>query len=508
MISSLCLALAPIVPKRNLHIVLPLGLIITGICGHTRAFSMDNIPGRDMKLIRAVFETDRASRAENALWPGFTPLLKPLLLNSETGGTYILNPTFKPKGFTELKTDTGATFYHNPDAVKNKEAKFLLDYDYGGFNAAFFNYGIEDGVEQMARLIIHETFHKYQHRYFRQKTPAPPVEADPKRNSAFYIEQVLLARALISPDSWQSDFRTFIDLRLGRRAWDDAAAGNYEDQQEAFEGSAQYVELKSAEPGNERGMIVTPSDIYLAHMLLIPIEKSSEQMKYYLTGAAQMRLLTRLRVPWQSRIQNGESIFTLSSEQLAGKGLDSRSLKKLLANYGAKNMQESFSRTAAAYNSEVNAIQAELEAGDSKKFILTTWDANILKNSGYTSGPLGARQTAEGTLYPSIRNFEINDGNILQLIFRNTSMFKKNLRTNPIQDKNRVTIHPTQLKSLLGRNEQLRIKIDGKPITGLSSVSTFKSIEIDGEKIYLKTSRPGKISKQGESILVELQPGQ
>jgi len=495
--------------NKNISAKLLLSFILFITVVHSAAplFSGNNISKQDMQLITRLFEIDEASGAGNALWSGFTPLFKPLFLNSEMGGAYILNPPFKPKDFAELKTNSGAKFYCNPGILKKFEAKFLLDYNYDGINTMFFNYGMADSVDQTARLIVHETFHKYQYLNFRQKPPAAPSEADPKASSAFYIEQILLARALISPDSWQDDFRTFIALRLKRRSWNEVPAANYEDQQEVLEGSAQYVELKSIETVGERGIIVKPADIYLAHMLLLPIEKTSEKMKYYLTGAAQMRLLTRLRVPWQPRIQNGESIFAVSLEQFNGNGVGKHSLKALLDKYGVQDIQESFSRVATVNANEINGVLEQLEAASSRRFILITWDSNILKNSGYTSS-LPMAKTAIGTLYPSLMNFEIDQGAALHLVFRNTSMIKKSLNAQSIIDKNKVTIYPTQLESLLGKNEQLKIKINGKFISDISAPLTFKSIEIDGVKIYLKASRPGKISKVGEDVIVELQPQQ
>ncbi|OGS29834.1 MAG: hypothetical protein A2218_03480 [Elusimicrobia bacterium RIFOXYA2_FULL_53_38] len=493
--------------NKNLNIkrLLFFVLFITVVHSAAPLFSGSNIPKQDMQLITRLFEIDNTSGAGNALWSGFTPLFKPVFLNSEIGGAYILNPPFKPKDFAELKTNSGAKFYCNPGMPKKLEAKFLLDYDYDGINTMFFNYDMSDSVDQTARLIVHETFHKYQHLNFRQKPPAAPSKADPKTSSAFYIEQILLARALMSPDSWQDDFRTFIALRLKRRSWGDVPVANYEDQQEVLEGSAQYVELKSIETVGERGIIVKPADIYLAHMLLLPIEKTNEKIKYYLTGAAQMRLLTRLKVPWQPRIQNGESIFTVSLEQLNGKGAGNHSLKALLDKYGVQDMQESFSRAAIVNTNEINGILEQLGATSSRKFILITWDSNILKNSGYTSS-LPMAKTAIGTLYPALVNFEIDQGAALHLVFRNTSMIKKSLNAQPIIDKNKVTVYPTQLESLLGKNEHLKIKINGKLIADISSSCAFKSIEIEGTKIYLKASRPGKISKAGEDVVVELQP--
>ncbi|MDA8130387.1 MAG: hypothetical protein M0011_02665 [Elusimicrobia bacterium] len=437
------------------------------------------------------------------VWPGYSPLERPILLADETGAGYLINYPKPTKGFTRIDKGNALPVYKNPRFQRPAESVFLSEYVYDGVPVFYVRRLLGATPESTLNLVSHETFHSFQHNRFAAVPAAKPATSSAAQHAAFYIEELLLAKALISPDSWQDDFRLFLAARRDRLKRQDTGATAWEDQSERLEGSAQYVELKYSEPAGKAGSITTSPDTFLANMLLMPVEKQNDKVKYYLTGAAQMRLLDRLRAPWKSRLEAGTPIYQLALEQYRTGLPDSAQIDKTYKKYNYQALVASFENVNAAMSRTAAADAKSFSAGRGK-LSLISWDARTFTDEGF-SGDKQPVKTNDGVFYPSVSTMEFLRDTTLRLIFRNTSVMKKNLKIKPIRDLRGAVIYPTLIEGNIGEG-QVKILVDGKETSPSPQGVSFRELQINGEKVSFKAARPGRIYSEADSITVELTP--
>lgn len=436
-------------------------------------------------------------------WPGYSPLTRPILLSDENGAGYLINHLKYPKDFTRMDKGGNLPIYKNPQFHRPAESVFLSEYMYDGVPVFYLRRLLGATPESTLNLISHETFHSFQHARFAVLPAAKPVTNSAEQNAAFYVEELLLAKALISPDSWQDDFRLFLAARRERLRRQKAGATAWEDQSERLEGSAQYVELKYSEPAAKTGSIITSPDMFLANMLLMPVEKQNDKVKYYLTGAAQMRLLDRLRAPWKSRLEAGTPIYQLALEQYKASLPDSNQVERTYRKYNYQAIIASFGNVNSAEKQAV-AADAKSFSDGREKFSLISWDARTFTDEGF-SGDKQPIKTSDGVFYPSVSTMEFLRDTTLRLIFRNTSVMKKNLKTKSMHDLHGAVIYPTLIEGNIGEG-QVKIQVDGKTALPSAQGVSFQELQVNGEKISFKAVRAGRIYIEEGSITVELTP--
>lgn len=436
-------------------------------------------------------------------WPGYSPLTRPILLSDENGAGYLINYLRHPEGFARMDKGGGLPVYKNTQFPRPAESVFLSEYLYDGVSVFYLRRLLGATPESTLNLISHETFHSFQRARFAALPAAKPATHNAEQNASFYVEELLLAKALISPDSWQDDFRLFLASRRERRSHQGGKVTEWEDQSERLEGSAQYVELKYSEPAGKTGSVTTSPDMFLANMLLMPVEKQNDKVKYYLTGAAQMRLLDRLRAPWKARLEAGTPIYQLALEQYQTSLPDSSQVERTYKKYNYQAIVASFENVNAAVKQAL-AADAKSFSDGREKFSLISWDARTFTDVGF-SGDKQPIKTKDGVFYPSVSTMEFLRGITLRLVFKNTSVMKKNLKIKSIHDLHGAVIYPTLIEGNIGEG-QVKILVDGKAALPSAQGVSFRELQVNGEKVSFKAVRAGRIYIKDGSITVELTP--
>ncbi len=437
------------------------------------------------------------------VWPGYSPLTRPILLSDENGTGYLINYPKYPKNFTRMDKGYTLPVYKNIQFPRPAESVFLSEYMYDGVSVFYLRRPLGATPESTLNLISHETFHSFQHARFAALPAAKSATNNAAQNAAFYMEELLLAKALISPDSWQDDFRLFLAARRERLRHQEAGATAWENQSERLEGSAQYVELKYSEPVGKTGSITTSPDMFLANMLLMPVEKQNDKVKYYLTGAAQMRMLDRLRAPWKSLLAAGAPIYKLALEQYKTSLPNDSQVERTYKKYNYQAIVASFKNVNAAVN-QAAAADAKSFSDSHGKFSLISWDAKTFIDEGFL-GNTQPIKTNDGIFYPSVSTMEFLRDITLRLIFRNTSVMKKNLKTKSIHDLHGAVIYPTLIEGNIGEGP-VKILVDGKETSPSAQGVSFHELQVNGEKVSFKAVRAGRIYIEDGSITIELTP--
>lgn len=286
-----------------------------------------------------------AASDKSDLWPGYKPLLKPLGLHFAGQGTYLVGTRSCPKNteivkgfpcpvcfFRDKKADSLSSDFSQSFYTEEAGELFLYIYGRGSLIPAEL-------------VIVHETFHLFQssnfknaaepgpaahsdswsgkyadnvdsildwwrHRATRNKGSEKPQELDIADLSRAYIEDQLLAQALLDEKSYKTLAAEFVSVRNSRRRGLPSQKLEHEIKQERIEGTAEYVGWKSIAKDFSPLLAFNAQ----AGALLSPQALANPVKRFYSPGAAQCFLLDRAGVDWKGRVEKGEDIFDLMNE--------------------------------------------------------------------------------------------------------------------------------------------------------------------------------------------------
>ena len=319
------------------------------------AWPAQGAPPKVKSLIEDLRLSDR-----NKLWPGYSPLFKPLALHIKGVGSYLIIQSTDSK--TAKEVPYRVVFIRNKPAdtvVSDFSANFISP---EAGNVFLYNYSGRS-VSEAEMIIAHEMFHLFQQGEFKGassvpvQVPAhkgilarylddlrsisdwweqlrfaknPDVKQSPSiRDTALaYVEDRLLSQALLDRKNYRALTAEFVRMRDYRRARLPIEVLEQEIKQERLEGTAEYVGWKSL-ADNYTPML---AENYQAGMLLSPQPLANQDRRYYSPGAAQGFLLDRLGVTWKQRVQNGEDVFQIMRENFVP-DTHTRTVKILLKDF-------------------------------------------------------------------------------------------------------------------------------------------------------------------------------
>jgi hypothetical protein len=308
----------------------PLLLLLTIGAASCAAPATQLSPG-EVAVLEAV---DRALAVEadegEAIWPGFSLVEEPLLIHRPGGRSFLVAaPAAVPGDAVSRRS-----LEHLPRVIVipageisvNPSVLFSRDVPVRGVTAFMIRH--TDAMERLRffRLLVHEVFHRHQHRHFAGERTQPlcryPMEEQDLVAGAL-VEQRRLAEALTAAgdDDARRSLRRYVAYRLSR--YDTNAAGldahTIEDWEERLEGTARFVEERYVAAAGLLDAATTIRTLSATLRDLAP--QDLQKWRYYKTGAALLHLAARLLPdePWSQRIDDGQAPFDVALDA-AGDG--------------------------------------------------------------------------------------------------------------------------------------------------------------------------------------------
>ena len=257
------------------------------------------------------------------IWPGFSLVEEPLLIHRPGGRSFLVAAPATVDG-VEV---TRPSLSHLPRVLEipaeeisvNPSVLFSRDVPIRGVTAFMIRHTDAMKPLRFFRLLVHEVFHRHQHRHFLGERTQPlcryPME-DRDLVAGALVEQRRLATALTATDDDDArrSLRRYIGYRLSR--YDTAAAGldahTIEDWEERLEGTARFVEERYVAAADLVDAAAATRALAASLQDLPP--KDLQKWRYYKTGAALLHLAARLIPgdPWSQRVDDGQAPFDVA----------------------------------------------------------------------------------------------------------------------------------------------------------------------------------------------------
>jgi len=261
------------------------------------------------------------------IWPGFAEAEIPVLLFNDNDD-FLVGAEAPPLPWEAIKKDdfAGRTYYRRVHQKRTQAFAVPLGSLWAGSigTVEFMNSGrlpLKVSLDYWAVITLHEMFHAYQAGQAPERFKGAlavyaregsyPFQDKPFA-AAWNAEGAALAQAIGAPDRAGAERSAgeFVRLRRERRrrAALDPGLVNYERELEWLEGLAKYAEVifyeSAASKGAEEGNPVRYKPrFFIFQMDLVRLEKTlggqAGDLRFYLSGMAQARLLDRLKPGWQ-----------------------------------------------------------------------------------------------------------------------------------------------------------------------------------------------------------------
>ena len=260
--------------------------------------------------------------SEPLLWPGLNYDAVPLIVRFGEQGAIFAGKNKDGCGFRQIRdfvpifTQSQANIYFKPGSFGVwMRAEFSLNFMSCEGVTYLGDYKAEQDMLFQDNM-FHEYFHSYQNQYFKwsDKNLGRPAHMLPEQAALAYIEENLLAKALLADDDWKTYAASFTALRIYRKQLPDPFSFNrWEDEQEAIEGTARYFETRTKAFNYKTRTFMPPPLTHVASVLLGQEFDtwSMIQSRQYATGNAQGLLLDRAGVDWKIPVQNGTPLFSI-----------------------------------------------------------------------------------------------------------------------------------------------------------------------------------------------------
>jgi hypothetical protein len=278
------------------------------------------------------------------IWPGFGRAAIPIILFNEHD-EFLIGATNPPVPWTVVETDDfqGHPYYRRAAGTAQAfAARVGADWAGSLLTLEWTNLKspLKFGRDSHSVALLHEMFHAFQAKqslaHFKNAQAVYKVEArypfsDPDFAAAWNNEGSMLAAALKAKDD--ADARRaaheFLQARAARRnrASLSLELVDFERELEWLEGLASYVEIRSYElasshAGEAPFADFKPSLPLHLRMSFFRLEKQmgsqKGDMRFYLSGMAQARLLDRLGTGWQARALGDRAYLEDLLREVAG----------------------------------------------------------------------------------------------------------------------------------------------------------------------------------------------
>lgn len=464
-----------------------------GGCARTELPGIPGLSPEELRFVRALQASDAP---HGALWPGFSALFMPVLVHFErepvsgVGLSVLLAHPAPPAGFAAA----GESLSIRADAPPPVRAWFRVA-EIGGRRTYVYRVrGASDCLTEL-QMFVHELFHVFQEQEGwsagrRIGPPSRSVGADPGARADARIEQALLARALRDSGTPEESARAFSSLRAARRAGGPQEDASWEDEQEALEGGASYVEARFFA---ERTLGLPPGSASVRNLIIKKLLGDSYgvgtefKWRYYGSGAAQGLLLDWAGVDWRRRVASGASLFQVFLERFPADDSSAQAIREAhnhasLVRAAKETLEEERlyrSRLTQAFE-EGRSLRLHL-AFPSGSRVPTLYGAQVglpLDFGGYDFAVLSTWTEASGE-------------DRLALGFRGVPVALKS------------TPSPALL-AVLGREP--RLELDGRPSAAPGTPRRFATLLIESPGVALKTERPGTLVRDGRTLRVRFDP--
>jgi hypothetical protein len=260
----------------------------------------------------AALEVIQAFRhlAAMELWPDFKPGATPVEF-FDGATTYLFNVASSPEGFHPVASQPNVYAYPGQHPTVRGNTGTLVN----GVPTATAD--ISQGAsaaEVSAALLLHETFHVFEAKYFHWSGNEVALFTYPASDAGLLtlrrLESIALVRALEArrPEDKRCWAARALAIRTKRFAGLPPTAVAYERSEELYEGLAQYVQDRSI----GKSSILTPHDF--------PAGQAQVRQRAYASGEALGLLLDGLDSAWKSRLGGDppSSLDSLLASRLQG----------------------------------------------------------------------------------------------------------------------------------------------------------------------------------------------
>lgn len=477
--------------SRSFSKGLALSVLSCGMLGACARTAPPGIPGLNSDEIRFVRTLQAPDARRGAVWPGFTALFMPVLVHFERepvtglGVSVLLAHPAPPAGFNAAASG----IFLRSDATPPVRSQFLVA-DIGGRRTYVFRVGAAEDRVSKLQLFMHELFHVFQEQEgwaagSRIGPPSRSVGSDPQARADARIEQALLARALRSPAGPEEAARAFSSLRAARRARGPKEDADWEDEQEALEGGAAYVEARFFA---ERTLGLPPGSATVRNLIVKRLLGGSYgvggefKWRYYGSGAAQGLLLDQAGVDWKARVASGGSLFGVFRER-----------------FPADESAAAGIRDAHQHDSLVRSARETLEEERLDRSRL----ARVFEEAG---GPRLDLEFPRGSRVPMLYgaqeglplDFAGYDFAVASSWTESSGYDRLALRFlgAPVAFKTAPPIVHAVLRG------EPRLELDGHPAPAPKTLRRFTTLLLDSPGVALKTERPGTIVHEGGTFRV------
>ncbi len=423
---------------------------------------------------------------KNPVWPGYSVLAQPIMVYRKGERSFLLEHPTPPQDYSMIAV--------SPYSVAMKEGTTQMDVT---FKFHFLINGVDSfaymykpgpnsdspkSIAHDAGLIVHERFHVFQEKDFKDipgHLPAERYEPSGKVLAMAILEQRALAAAVTAEDQNESAFfaRLFVAIRKNRNS-EGLADTNNENLEEQSEGTAQYVEINflARMPGDNGRAL---KDL-LQFMELCTDIDSLGKTRFYATGAIQSILLDRHgQASWKSSVASGiptadllMALYPMSDAERQGL------VDKAKARFDYVKLLEIGNAATAEYTAEKEKALADYNSLGGIELEVPDRGGPVGMTNWY---PLDNGDT----LYPSIHYKEINDAQLkLRIENRPAISGRRGFRFH-------VGVHAQFL-------------LDGQPFELSNGTYPFASLEVHEPGADMVVSVPGTIGVRDDKARIEL----
>ncbi|GEM_PF-6823642 len=462
-----------------------------------------NLPQNMIKIIETIIQFDLESGDKSkAIWQGFSPIKRPLLIYFDGVGSVLFNHPKPPADFNLFRRflpkmiAIDKPIFFRAGALSENFSSVYSYLNYNNRKTFFFNALTDDKFG----LLAHESFHFYQEKYFKaieipySKRDDFSIVSD-KSLATMYLEQIMLAQALLSESDWKESVKNFIALRSERYLWENPFVIKREEQMEQLEGSAQYVEMKS-----EKWLEHWPENyaqIKTASLLTVFLSPAyMERSRYYHTGPAQMLILDKMNIDWKKEVASGKSIFEILKKAMKLKKTEIPSIiKKIHFNYDFSSLMNTARKKRVEELDKRKIKLKEFNSANREKIILGIHKFPKGWSGSIGQAPIWISMSGQAKFFPELRIREFNNQNYGYIKIRNTMLKYTKKREEYCYD----------LEILLSLNEKPEFIVDGKKFIPSVHNAEFKHIEIHSKTLKLNLKLAGAIRRERNKTIVNFQ---
>ena len=444
------------------------------------------------------------------IWNGYA-VKKPILIYFEPFKKLLLidhpNP---PPDFIRLNRTEfrGHKVFYKNAKFENIKSHFNIDYDFSEKKIVYWRIADLFSLELEMDIFFHENFHVFQKINFTGSVMPPP---EPEKMSTkvladYYIEDALLKRCLLSEGrELQYCAEDIVTFRERRYKNSPKELIEFEQFKERIEASAQYIGVISRLPSDvdiySRTLLAAPTLLREFSSTGFSYNLADNSYRFYYTGAIQMIILDKLRIPWKERLQKGESIYNIFKEYFPADKPSARR-RKIAETFDASELTQ-IAEADKAVLEEAKFSGVSMAEGERRSKLTVSVPADV-----HAGGPQAHSvpvSLPNGDIYYPAAWFDIQEKNNFTMTVVNLPMVmgagKRGVK------KGNTVIYPNEYSVFLFEDSRLSIKVNDREVE-LSQLkdrvpAKFKTLDMRDENIVLKTSRAGVLFKEGSAIRVE-----